>query len=193
MLVDRNDIVSPGQHIGSLEEAAPGNGTYEKDNEVYSALYGRMVREHGVVSVLPKKTVVSLKPGQIIYGMVVDVLDTLALIEIEPLAKGRERFVPTQDYGVLRVMNIRRGFVPSVKQELKRGDIVRARVEEISQGIMLSIKEFDLGVVLAYCSVCRHTMNIFRNAVKCTYCGNIEKRKLSRLYGQNVILNEIKM
>lgn len=189
--MEENHLVYPGKLIGTAEEASPGKGAYEKDHEIYASLAGRVVREHGEVSVIAKKSVLTIQPGQIVYGMVADVMEQLALIEIEPRVKGRERFVPAYDYGVLRVMNIREGFVPSAKDEMRRGDIVKARVEEIKPGIALTTKGFDLGVVRAYCSVCRHEMKLQGNAVKCTNCGRVERRKLSRSYGQDVTLNEV--
>lgn len=192
MVMVKDDFAEPGAHIGSAEEAAPGKGAYEKDSEVYSSLAGRVVREHGEVSVIPKKEVISLHPGQTVYGIVADVMEQLALIEIEPLSRGRERFVPPSDYGVLRVMNIREGFVPSAKDEMKRGDIVKAKVEDISLGIALSTKGFDLGVVRAYCQVCRHGMRAEGPVLRCTHCGARDRRKLSKSYGQDVMLNEIK-
>lgn len=190
--MEKKDFAYPGMHIGSAEECIAGKGAYEKDHEIYSAIAGRIIREHGEVCVLPQKEIVKLQPGQIVYGMVADVMENLALIEIEPLVKGRERFVAAPDYGVLRVMNIRAGFVPTAKTELKRGDLVKARVEDLKQGIALSTKEFDLGVVRAYCSVCRHEMAMEGSGVKCGHCGRFEKRKLSKSYGQDVMLNEIK-
>lgn len=185
-------LVYPGKHIGAPEEAAPGKGAYEKDHEVFASLSGRVVREHGEVVVLPKKDIVRVQPGQIIYGIVADVMENIALIEIEPLVRGRERFVPPSDYGVLRVMNIRDGFVPSAKTEMKRGDIVKARVEDTAKGTALSTKGFDLGVVRAYCAVCRNEMILERSFLKCTRCGRTDRRKLSNSYGQNIMLNEIK-
>lgn len=191
--MEQDNFALPGKHVGAAEEAAPGKGTYEAGNEVYSALSGRIIREHGEVSVLAKKDVIRIQPGQIVYGIVADVMEQLALIEIEPLVKGRERFVPPSDYGVLRVMNIRDGFVPSAKSEMKRGDLIKARVEDTSKGVSLSTKAFDLGVVKAYCEICRHEMNLVDTVLKCGKCGNISKRKLSRSYGQEVMLNEIKL
>jgi exosome complex component CSL4 len=188
----QDNFAFPGSHVGSEEEAAPGKGTYQKDSDIYSALAGRVVREHGEVSVLPKKEVIRIQPGQIVYGIVADVMEALALIEIEPLARGRERFVPPSDYGVLRVMNIREGFVPSAKDELKRGDLIKARVEDISKGISLSTKGFDFGVVRAFCSVCRHEMGQQGQGLFCPKCGSRDRRKLSKSYGQAVMLNEIK-
>ncbi len=186
------NFVSPGSHIGSAEEAAPGKGTYEKDSEVFASVAGRVVREHGEATVIPKKEVMLLQPGQVVYGIVSDVMEMLALLEIESLVRGRERFVPPSDYGVLRVMNIREGFVPSAKGEMRRGDIVKARVEDIKLGVSLSTKGFDLGVVRAYCGTCRHAMALHGNAVQCTHCGRVERRKLSKSYGQDIMLNEIK-
>lgn len=186
-------FVFPGDYLGASEEATAGKGAYESENEVFASLAGRVVREHGEVSIIPKKEIIHIKPGQIVYGIVVDVMENLALIEIEPLVRGRERFVPAWDYGVLRVMNIREGFVQSVKTEMKRGDIIKAKVEDIRLGISLSTKGFDLGVVKAYCAECRGEMKLLHaNILKCTKCGKTDKRKVSKSYSDDVVLNEIK-
>lgn len=187
-----SNFVYPGKCIGAAEEALAGNGAYEKNHEIYAFFAGRVIREHGELSVLPKKEIILLHQGQIIYGIVADVMENFALIEIEALIKGRERLCTPTDYGILRVMNIRDGFVPSAKDEVKIGDIIKARVEDIKPSISLSTKEFELGVVRAYCAECRHVMNAYASVLKCAKCGATDKRKLSKSYGREIILNEIK-
>jgi exosome complex RNA-binding protein Csl4 len=186
-------MVLPGQKIGIAEEAAPGSGAYERNSEIFAAVAGYPVIEHGEISVVPKHEVMRIRIGQVIYGIVADSMEMLALIEIEPRVRGRERFSPAPDYGVLRVMNIREGFVPTAKTEMRKGDVVRAKVEGLQNGgIQLSTKGFDLGVVLAYCARCRHTMDITGQMLKCPKCGSSEKRKTSSSYGKDTTLDEIK-
>ena len=186
-------IVCPGTSIGIAEEAMGGKGAYAENEEILSSLAGRVVREHGELKVLPKKDIMKIVAGQVVFGIVADVMENLALIDILSVSRGMERFVPPQDYGVLRVMNIRDGFVPSAKNEMKRGDVIKAKVGEVAIGISLTTKEFDLGVIKAYCAACRHEMDLSRNVLKCRHCGRMDaKRKLSRTYGAEVMLSEIK-
>ncbi len=191
--MNQNNFAIPGKHIGATEEAIPGKGTREENHEIYATLSGRIIREHGEISILPKKEIISIQPGQIVYGIVMNVIEQLALIEIEPLVKGRERFVPPSDYGVLRVMNIREGFVSSAKNEMKRGDLIKARVEELKLGISLSTKAFDLGIVKAYCDICRNEMILDNAILKCDKCKRTCKRKVSKSYGHETTLNEIEI
>lgn len=65
------------------------------------------------------------------------------------------------------------------------GDIVEAKIHEMLGLSYISLRtvEKDLGVIRALCTKCRNPMaKIGRNLVKCTNCGNIEKRKLSINY-----------
>ncbi|MEW6529046.1 MAG: exosome complex RNA-binding protein Csl4 [Candidatus Micrarchaeota archaeon] len=191
--MERSNFAIPGKHVGTIEEALPSRGTREENHEIYATLSGQIIREHGEISVISKKEILPIQPSQIVYGIVIDVMDQLALVEIEPIIRGRERFVPPSDYGVLRVMNIRDGFVPSAKNEMKRGDLIKARVEELKLGISLSTKAFDLGIVRAYCDICRNEMNLIDSILKCSKCGRVCKRKISKSYGHEIMLNEIKI
>lgn len=187
----KDNFTYPGELLCAIEESAPGKGVYEKGGEIFAVFAGRIIREHGEISVIPKKEVEHIHPEQIVYAIVASTKDTLALLEIHPLIKGRGRFSPALDYGILRVTDIAKGYVKSVKNEMKIGDIIRARVKDIREDISLSINEFNLGVVFAYCTRCRSVMDRIKDQVKCRKCGNIEKRKLSNLYAQTQMLDEI--
>ncbi|MBU0585877.1 exosome complex RNA-binding protein Csl4 [Candidatus Micrarchaeota archaeon] len=191
--MNKDEFAYPGKPLGIAEEAINGKGTYECNGEIFSSVFGRVVREHGEISVIPKKGISNISKGQVVYGVVVDVMDSLALISIISISRGMERIVPAQDYGVLRVMNIRDGFVPSAKNEMKRGDIVKAIVDDTSTGIALNTKGFEFGVIKAYCTSCRGAMDASGRILKCEKCGRTDsKRKLSKNYSTDIAINEIK-
>lgn len=187
-----NEFVFPGTYLANSEEAIAKDGVYEHDHQLFSAKFGKVMREGNELSVISKKEVKHVQKGQIVYGIVFDVLEQIILLKIEPLAKGRERFVPTFELAAIHISQIKNSFIENLRDEVKKGDIVRARVIETSPLVTLTIKENELGIVKAFCQRCRTPMNLNGKLLICPYCKATSFRKVSSLYGKDNILNEIK-
>ena len=85
---------------------------------------------------------------------------------------------------VLPVFSVMNSYVKFMSDYFKIGDIVRARVEKISNtGIELETKSNpSLGVIMAYCVSCRHSLKLVETELKCSNCGSNERRKFSADY-----------
>ena len=72
---------------------------------------------------------------------------------------------------------------------VKQGDVVRARVFSLLNGIIhLTIEEPDMGVVSAMCGNCgRPLTRGSATRAKCDECWNVEDRKLARDFGKTPI------
>jgi len=76
--------------------------------------------------------------------------------------------------------------VKSLSGLFRVGDIVKAKVEKITPfGIDLTTKGEGLGVMKAYCKICRHEMERFGNEIKCTDCGFSEEKIVSEAYSKS--------
>lgn len=70
----------------------------------------------------------------------------------------------------------------SLLDVVRPGDYVKAKVLNNSIPYQLTLKEPDLGVVEAYCSVCGGLLYRSGDVLVCSLCGNREKRKTSLSY-----------
>ena len=84
---------------------------------------------------------------------------------------------------MLHASRIKDGFVKNVRDELRIGDIVRAKISEMRQGEMhVSTEGSHFGVVKAFCSKCRHALELVGSTLTCSSCGAKENRKLASDY-----------
>lgn len=176
-------FVYPGKFIGTAEEFIPANGLFEEDGKIYSNATGELeldAKNH-TAKVAPKTRVPKLQGMKTVtYGVVADISKQVALVDLEPVKSKNIELVPAGISAILHISNIRSGYVDSFETELKIGDILRVAIIEAEPHTMrLTIDGRNLGVILAYCSKCRHRMNRKGYTVECPKCGSVEKRKLA--------------
>ncbi len=185
---ENKKIALPGDVIASALEYLPSFGTYSDEDNIRSSSIGvpELVKQERIVKmdILTKIPKIQAR-GTYTYGVVSSANDNKAMIELATVDSPKFRLIPPGETAVLRVENIRRGFVKSVKNELRIGDILKVKITNVSKtGVDLTINEKELGVVQAYCSKCRGEMQkIDSFKVKCVDCGWVETRKLSSEYG----------
>ena len=188
--MEKNEkIVLPGDSIASALEYLPSFGTYSDDEDIRASAIGypELVKEErvariNIVTKIPKMQ----QRGTYTYGVVSNLNDTKAMIDLASIDSNRFKLVTPGETAILRVENVRRGFVKSMKNEFRIGDIVKVKITNVSKtGVDLTTDERELGVVKAYCSRCRGEMEKIDNfKVKCKNCGWVENRKISNEYGQ---------
>jgi hypothetical protein len=98
-------------------------------------------------------------------------------------AEGSARGV--QMDAVLPVTAIRSSYVRDIRDEVKIGDIIRARVEKFTKtGADISMAGRDCGVVCAFCPRCRNRMGLKERIFVCNSCGWKERRKIPIAEGE---------
>lgn len=174
------EFAVPGQTLGVEEELMGDEQTFVENGEVVACVPGQKMVAGGQAKVVPRKSVRMLKKDDVVYGYVSDLYDTVALIVINA-EEGTRRTALGQSYAYLRISEINKGFfAKSFREFVKIGDIVKARVIEIANlGTYLTFSETQLGVVKAFCSLCRSPMTARDGYVVCDECGNRETRKLA--------------
>lgn len=176
--------VVPGDEVCVVEEFLPGDGTYEVGGKVRSAVIGYPIAnlDLRVVEVKRVNNKIHLPVvSAVVYGFVISVKEDYCLIKIFSDSKCVKYSTPFT--GILHVTQVHEKYVKSMYELVKPGDVLKARVVSGNPPYHLSIKDRQLGVVVAYCSVCGTELIKEGNTLTCLNCGNTESRKLSPEYG----------
>jgi len=178
-------FVVPGDRLGVIEEFMPGPGTYVENGTIYSFATGRALVDllNKQVSVFSKTRFVSVpRVGSIVTGQVTDMQSKIAIVRIFQIGR---RSLSGFFTGILHVSDVSMRFVETMHEACKPGDFIRARVvSDKNRAFHLSIKEPNLGVIYAFCSRCGGFLLFKRTRMRCSKCGNIEKRKVAQDYGK---------
>lgn len=182
------DLVLPGERLGVIEEFIPDSGTYVQDGIIYSKVIGRALLDllNKRVSVYPLVHGAPIpKVGSTVLGQVSNVQTDNAAVRIFQVGNKLLSGVFT---GILHISDVQLRYVDSMFDVCKSGDVIRARViSEKNRVYHLSTKDKDLGVVYAFCSQCGNILEPKRQAMRCTKCGKMEKRKTALDYGKGII------
>jgi len=179
-------FVVPGDRLGVIEEFIPDSGTYVEQGTIYSNIIG-----HTLLDTLNKK--MSVYPmvrgpavplaGNTVIGRVSSIQSKMAALRIFKIEKALLSGFFT---GTLHISDTSFGYVETMFEVCKPGDIMRAKViVNKNRTYHLSTVEKNLGVIYALCSRCGHMLLLERQRMRCTKCGKIEKRKAASDYGEN--------
>lgn len=179
-------LVLPGDHLSSAEEAEPGDNTYSERDEVYSAGVGENASVPGKAEVRGKGRSLR-KPtiGMGVYCVIIKCSPNKAIagcISADE-AEGGARGVEFE--AVLPVTAIRSGYVRDLRDEVKIGDIIRAKIQKVERtGYEISMFGSDCGVLCAFCPKCRERMDEKERIFICPQCFWKERRKLPLKEGE---------
>lgn len=186
--LEKGGFVLPGELIGTIEEFKPGEGTTVSVGDIYSSATGNIVidRRARIVSVRPSTVTPNiLKVGDVIYGKIIDVRESGAMVEIAGIEGKEDREIVNVRTGDIHVSNVRDSYVKRLSDEFRPSDIIRARVID-AEKMRLTTAEDSLGVVKAYCSNCRGELVLEGKKLKCPACNMTETRKISTEYGKGI-------
>lgn len=165
----------PGNFIATVEELTPGAGVLEEEGKLYAAIQGQKQVEGLGVSIKNSKATRRLAKGDLVYGLIQDVYDSVSLIEFQPVEKN---IAVPNNYAYLRISEIQKRYTETFGEHIKIGDFIKAKVVEVKPlGIYLTIAWPELGVVKAFCSNCRKEMKDEGRVFVCRECGSTETRK----------------
>ncbi len=178
-----NDIVMPGDELATNEEYMPGPGTFEKGGIIYSSVIGRrdFNETEKIARVSPLRTLDELREGDIVICEIIHVSNSLARV----IVHAQESFPKPQFMnlnGVIHVSRIRDDYDNDVRNHFRIGDLVRARVDQVSPSLQLSTKDEELGVLKARCQRCRSFLQNRDGTLHCKECQRDESRKVAGDY-----------
>ncbi|MBI5177514.1 exosome complex RNA-binding protein Csl4 [Candidatus Micrarchaeota archaeon] len=171
----------PGDFLGVSEEFVSGEATVEEAGGIYAVAAGRKMKDESArkVWVAARKIARPLAVGDLVYGLVQDVYDTVALVEISPVPVGGRTPAWDNRMAYLRISEVKQGYVEHFRDWLRIGDYIRGRIVEIKPlGTYLTIKERDLGVVKVLCARCKEGHSFSGERGACPACGFSEQRKI---------------
>jgi exosome complex component CSL4 len=170
----------PGDRIAAGEEYMPGPGTYERDGAIFAAVMGavRFDDAEKTVSVLEIKRISQLRPGDVVLGEVGNVTNSLATVAVFGLDETGRSFGAGEN-GAIHVAKISEGYTDDARKEFRIGDLVRARVVQVTPSLQLSTKEEKFGVLKARCGRCRGLLSGKSGKLWCEDCEKHEHRKLA--------------
>ncbi|WP_342306028.1 exosome complex RNA-binding protein Csl4 [Methanolobus sp. ZRKC5] len=187
--IEESVFVMPGDFVGTTEEFKAGNGTYVNVADIHSLGTGYVMidRKSRIISIVPQTTTPpEIVEGDIIVGSVVNMRESVALVEIGAIKGKGDREFQTNGAAAIHVSNVKDSYVKNLGQEFALSDVVKAKVIN-TQNMRLSTDGKSLGVMKAYCSKCRTDLVKDNNRLKCPICGRIEKRKISSDYGTGIV------
>ena len=177
----QGELVLPGDEMSVIEEFMPGEGTYEYQGVVYASVVGKVFydminRKSNSIS-FKKPGILALKKAKYVLGVVTAIKEDYATVAVYSIEE-KPLSVPLTAY--LHISQITNKYLNSITEAVKVGDIIRARTLNFSLPLQLTIKQKDLGVVYAKCSICGTKMiKMDEEHLKCPSCGNVESRKLA--------------
>lgn len=186
---EKQEIVLPGDLVGTSEEFTARNGTFVDKGNIYAASAGlvEVNTKDRSISVSPvTNTPPHLNVGDIVIGQITDVKDSVALVEIAGIKGKGEREIVNVEQAAIHVSNVKDAYVKELYYEFAPFDIVKARVIDMKNMRLTTINK-DLGVMKAYCGRCRGVLKLENEKLKCPKCGRTETRKISSDYGTGII------
>ncbi len=179
--------VLPGDEVAVEEEYLASDGTYNEDGVIYASQVGELeldleemtatVRSHNPPNVL--------REGDIVFAVIADTRSTMATADV--VAKdGSLRDVGGETYGTIHVSKISPAYTEDVSKELRKTDMVRARVLQVKPSLQLTTRDANLGVVMARCRRCRGELVRKGKMLYCEECDRKFTRKLANDYGKVV-------
>jgi len=178
-------FVVPGDRLGVIEEFTPGSGTYVEHGTIHSKITGHTLLDmlNKKVSVYPLVQTASVpQMGSIVSGQILEVTSKKAILRILQVGKR-----PLSGFftGVLHISDASPSYVDTMFNVCKTGDIMKAKViSDKNRTFYLSTAEKNLGVIYALCSRCGHVLQLGKQGMGCSGCGNIEERKTPPDYGE---------
>lgn len=118
--------------------------------------------------------------GDIVYGKVVVLKEKIAVISLD-YAENNKVLSPA-DSGVIFISNVSEGYVKNIEEFLKKGDVVKAKIIEITPyEFKLTIAEKELGVIKGHCVKCKQELNNTGTQVRCFNCGTVQTKKFVKI------------
>lgn len=172
-------VLIPGDYVGPGEVYEQGATTHLEGDDIYSSSVG--LPDESSRSLKTRVSRPELKEGDIVYGSVLMIMESFAILTIFPEAK--EGSVPASLVeGKIPVRAMSTGFTPSVRDALRIGDIVRAKVVKVEgEKAELTMVAPELGVIKAFCAICREPLEQKKGGLECAN-GHKDRRKTANDY-----------
>lgn len=184
-MVDNDEIVVPGEKVGTAEEVIPGRGTFEENGIVYSKGLGSYQFESDEMraSVHTLKSPAVIRKRDLVIAVVTDIRNSMVVARVVHIV-GNDRQIAGETSSSLHVSKVSREYVQDIRRMYRVGDYIRAKVIQVRPSLQITTAEGDLGVLRALCMKCRTSMERKGNSLKCKECERLETRKMAHDFGK---------
>jgi exosome complex component CSL4 len=172
----KKQVFIPGEVITTKEKYSPGQNTFLDEGYIKAATAGEAKFDDINKEVsIPGREIKALEEGDIVIGRVSLMKESVVVVDILKAEKNRIILVTK---GQIPVRNVAKKYVSDLSKFFKVGDYVKARVVSANDlAVDLTTAETGLGVITAYCSICKSEMEYSNGKVICFNCGHSEERK----------------
>ncbi len=184
MMMTESRDVFPGDEIAVEEEYLAADGTFVRNGKIYASQVGKLVLDDDecIARVISPNPPNVLKEGDVVYAVVDDIRKTM----ITATALCREdtpRSIASSTDATLHVSKVSPDYTSNLADEMRKGDLFRAKVIGTKPSLQLTTKDSHLGVVRAQCGLCKTELVRKGDNLYCPKCRRSQPRKLADDYG----------
>ena len=167
-------LVTPGMKVSTTSECEAGEGTIERDGTIISTVIGQFLITEGIGSVAATKMVNSVSIGDTVICEITRLNEKNGEAQILVIEGQTGSIIPDQLYGQFRVTDLVDRYMHQTSDAVRRRDICRAEVKQVSPVVSINFRDRDdCGVLHAICPPCGNILIAELNGdwnVKCPNC-----------------------
>lgn len=180
-------LVTPGTNIGIVGELQAGEGTMTIDDRIVATTTGYSRIEDGTITVEASKSIVNIEIGDTVICQFEKLQEKGGEARILVVEGKNGDVLPHQLQGHFHVTRIVDRFLHTVADAVRRRDVARAVVTEVTPVVRLDFRERDdCGILHAICPSCGDTLKAVVNGdwnVACSTCKYNSYRALADNFG----------
>lgn len=177
--------------LAASEEMLPGPGAYDDGTDIRAAAYGEEVVDTSDFSIGVKpivRGIASIEAGDIVLGEISVVRPQMAGVTIIDVRGKSGRSILQAVEGTLHVSGIDRRYIRDVGDELRAGDVIRAKVLKIRGGPQLVTDRPEYGILRATCPNDGLVLEkVSVSKLQCGECGKVIVGKVATDYGSGKV------
>ncbi len=181
----------PGDVLAASEEMLPGPGTYDDGTDIRAAMYGSEVidTKDFAIGIKPiGRGIAAIEAGDIVLGEVSVIRPQMAGVAIIDVRGKSGRSLLQAVEGTLHVSGIDKRYIRDVADELRAGDIIRAKVLKIRGGPQLVTDRPEYGILRSTCPNDGLVLaKVGPGKLKCTACDRVVLGKVANDYGSGQV------
>jgi len=187
MIKMTTSLVTPGMKVANVGDVEAGEGTMVIDDTIVSTTVGQMNINDGVVSVQAGKEIVNIAIGDTVICRFEKLQEKGGEARILVVEGKKGDVLPSQLQGHFHVTRLVDRFLHTVADAVRRRDVARAVVTEVTPVVRLDFRERDdCGILHAICPPCGDTLVAEVNGdwnVACPSCNYQSFRALADNFG----------
>lgn len=180
-------LVTPGTQVSTSAECEAGEGTIEVNGTILATATGMFSIQDGKAVVAAKKEIVTPEVGDTVLCEIVKLNEKNGEAQVICIEGKPGSVLPEHLYGQFHVTGLVDRYMHQTADAVRRRDICRAEVKEVSPVLRISFRDRnDCGVLHAICPSCGDTLFAELDGdwnVQCPSCSYQSYRALADNFG----------